>query len=311
MRCLVTGAAGFAGQYLVRHLADSGDSVVAMARGELPASWPAGVSVIDADLRAQAEVEAAVREVRPEAIFHLGALTHVPSCESDRAEALRVNVLGTLHLIEAASAIVREARVLFVSSGQAYRPSPEPIEESAPLAPESFYGLTKKHAEEVASLLAARGARVLIARPFNHSGPGQRADFALPSFARQIAEAEAGLREPVVRVGNLSAIRDFLHVRDVVRAYRCLVAEGRDGGIYNVCSGVGRPIGAALEQLAARSRVAVRIDVDASRLRAQDTHAVVGASSRIQQETSWRPQIPFERLLDDLLHDARLSLRSG
>lgn len=299
MRALVTGAGGFAGRHLVAHLRSAGHDVTATARA--PREGEEALDVAD-----RAACEAALARARPDAVFHLAALTAVPHAEREREAALRANVGGTLALLEACEAKARGAAVIVASSGQIYRPATGPIAESAPLAPESFYGITKQLAETVALHFAANGLRVVVARPFNHVGPGQRDDFALASFARQIADAERAGREAALRVGNLSPIRDFLDGRDVVRAYRALAERGAAGEVYNVCSGVGSSVRAMLDGLVRRARVAVKVEVDPARLRAHDAPSIVGDPSKLRAATGWTPEIPLERTLDDLMADARL-----
>ncbi len=308
MRAFVTGASGFAGAHLVRHLSDSGDNVCA-ARFGGPTPEGERIETVDVDLRDPASLEGAVARARPDVVFHLAARTSVPDGERNRAAALAVNVGGTLSLLEAVAERAPEARVLVVSSGQIYAPRAEPLGEEATLDPGSFYGVTKKLAEEVARFMSTRGLCVVVARPFNHTGPGQLPEFVLPSFALQIAEAEIGAREPRIRVGNLSAVRDFLDVRDVVRAYRSLGENGQSGRVYNVCSGAGRTIRSLLDSLLARSKKPLDVEVDPARLRNADAEAIVGDASALREATGWRPEIPWETTLDDLLADARARAR--
>jgi GDP-4-dehydro-6-deoxy-D-mannose reductase len=143
---------------------------------------------------------------------------------------------------------------------------------------------------------------VIVVRAFNHTGPRQAPAFAAPSFARQIARIERGEQEPVIRAGNLSPRRDLSDVRDVVRAYAALMERGLSGAIYNVASGIGRPIADLLHALVARSRVKVTVETDAALLRPNDTAALVGDCARLQRDTGWSPRIPFEQMLDDLLN---------
>jgi GDP-4-dehydro-6-deoxy-D-mannose reductase len=165
--------------------------------------------------------------------------------------------------------------------------------------------LTKRQAEGIAEHFASRELHCVIARPFNHAGPGQSPLFVLPSFARQVAEAEAGLRAPSLAVGNLDAVRDFSDVRDVVRAYRLLALKGERGGLYNIASGQGRSIRSALDGLLAKARIPIAVNVDTARLRSHDAAAIVGDAAKLRARTGWTPQIPFEKTLDDLLEDAR------
>jgi GDP-4-dehydro-6-deoxy-D-mannose reductase len=180
-----------------------------------------------------------------------------------------------------------------------YRPSLEAIDENHPTEPADPYGVSKLAQEMMA--LRASGVTVLIARPFNHVGPRQAPSYATSSFARQIAEIETGIREPVLHVGNLDARRDLTDVRDTVRAYRSLVERGRSSRPYNVCTGRAYRVGDMLEVLLGLSKVKVATRVDPRLLRPADNPIILGSRARIEAETGWTPEIPIERSLSDLL----------
>mgnify|MGYP001442406241 CR=1 FL=1 len=148
-------------------------------------------------------------------------------------------------------------------------------------------------------------------RPFNHTGPGQTEGFVIPSFAMQIARIEAGLVEPVIRVGNLTAHRDLTDVRDVARAYRLILERGGSGTVYNVCSGEARSMQALLDGLCARSAVTVRVEADPALYRPNDTPLLVGSNARLRADTGWAPEVSFDRMLDDLMAFWRETVRSG
>jgi GDP-4-dehydro-6-deoxy-D-mannose reductase len=196
-----------------------------------------------------------------------------------------------------------------VGSAEEYGPvGPEemPIREDAPLRPASPYAVSKVAQGALALLYGpAGGLRVVLARPFHHTGPGRGEAFAESSFARQIAEIEAGRQPPVLKVGNLEAVRDFADVRDVVRAYWMLLEKGAAGAAYNVCTGRGRRIRDLLDRLLAASSARVEVRVDPERLRPSDVPAQVGDPSRLRAATGWEPRIPLERTLLDLLDDWR------
>lgn len=319
MRALITGAAGFVGRHLAEHLLTEGDEVIltgraadltALAAGFPPDAFPRA-RVVEADVCDASSLSRAFEVAPVDAVFHLAASTFVPDVERNRPGGFDVNVGGTLRVFEAARQLDRPPRILLVSTGHLYAPSTEPVTESAPLDLSAFYSLTKRQAEELAEFYGAREVPAIVVRPFNHTGPGQNPRFVLPSFARQIAEAEAGEREPRLTTGNLESIRDFLDVRDVVRAYRVLALRGERGEVYNVASGVGRSIRSALEGLLARARVPVSVAVDAARLRGGDAAALVGDASKLRRCTGWEPVIPFDRTLDDLLDDARRAVGRG
>jgi GDP-4-dehydro-6-deoxy-D-mannose reductase len=298
---LVTGASGFAGSHLVDQLLESEPAVAAWShRGSrAPDTGDSRVRWHAIDLLDRQAVARAVAELRPSAIYHCAGLAHVAEAWAEPERALRVNVLGTHHVLEA----VREARlecpVLVTGSALVYRPSPSPISEDDPLGPSDPYGVSKLAQERLA--LRAGHAATFIVRPFNHAGPRQSPTYATSSFARQIAEIEAGRRAPVLQVGNLEARRDITDVRDTVRAYQMLVRHGQPGRPYNVCSGQAYRMRDLLDALVDRSRTAIRVEIDPARLRPSDNPVIAGNPSRIEAETGWRPQFPIARTLDDLL----------
>ena len=286
---LVTGAAGFAGSHLVERLRQGTQPVVGWTR-------------TDVDFRDRDAVRARIRELAPAAVYHCAGAPHVAESWRDSARPLRDNVLATHHLLDAVRRAGAACRVLIPGSAYVYRPSSSPIAEADPVAPASPYALSKLAQEQLGiRAIAEDGVEVIVTRSFNHTGPRQQPTFAAPAFARQLARIEAGLDEPVIRVGNLDARRDLTDVRDVVRAYELLMARGRPGEPYNVCSGTARSMREVLDALRSRAHVPVRVEVDASRLRPNDAPLLVGNPSRLREETGWSPGIDFDRMLDDLL----------
>jgi GDP-4-dehydro-6-deoxy-D-mannose reductase len=252
------------------------------------------VDVVDA-----AAVASALAGVRPSVIYHCAGVPHVGQSWADPLRALHVNALGTHHLIEGLRAAGHACPVLIVGSALVYKPTSSPLTESHPIGPSTPYGVSKLAQEMVGA--RARDLPVFLARPLNHAGPRQSPDFVTSSFAKQIAEIEAGLSEPVLRVGNLEARRDITDVRDTVRAYALIVERGRPHRPYNVCSGRAHRIGDLLDILIGLSRADVRLERDPARMRPSDDPVVIGDRSRIGAETGWAPGIPIERTLGDLL----------
>jgi GDP-4-dehydro-6-deoxy-D-mannose reductase len=286
---LVTGAAGFAGSHLVEHLRSSQNQIVAWTRQT--------VDLLDRD-----RVRAAIRELRPTQIYHCAGVTHVAKSWRDTTLPLEGNVLATEHLFDALRREAVRCRVLVPGSATVYAPSSEPISEDGPIAPVSPYAISKLAQEQLAlRAIQEDGLDLVLTRSFNHTGPRQTPEFVAPSMARQIALIERGQLEPVIKVGNLDAQRDVTDVRDVVRAYGALMESGRTGVVYNVASGVARPIRSILEAVVSRSTVPVRIEVDQSRMRPNDVPVVVGNYSRLNAATGWRPEISFDQTLTDLL----------
>ena len=297
---LVTGAAGFAGGHLVEHLLESEPRVAAWAHGSAATSLPFSERILwtTVDVTDREAVVAALDATRPSAVYHCAGIADVHSTWSDSTTALRVNVIGTHNLLAALERLALDVPVLITGSALVYRPSDSALSEDSPIGPASPYGVSKLAQELVG--LAARG-RVIVTRPFNHAGPRQAPAYVTSSFARQIAEAEAGIREPVLEVGNLEARRDITDVRDTVRAYQLLMQKGQAGRPYNVCRGDAFRVGDLLEALVSQSKCAIEVRTDPARLRPNDMPVVLGDPSRLERDTGWKPHIPIEQTLRDLL----------
>jgi GDP-4-dehydro-6-deoxy-D-mannose reductase len=298
---LVTGASGFAGSHLVQHLSTS-RAVVGWARSAPPAEIAGLARWQPIDLLDRDAVDGAIRELKPSAIVHCAGLPQVAESWADTAAPLAANALGTHRLLEAIRQAGHSCRIVVAGSAHVYAPSPIPIGEDHRLQPASPYALSKLAQEQIAlRSVAEDGLQVIVTRSFNHTGPRQQPSFVAPSIARQIALIERGELEPVIRVGNLDAQRDLLDVRDTVRAYAALLETGTPGTVYNVASGVGRPVGDLLDALVLRARVPIRIESDPLRMRANDIPVLIGDATRLRKATGWQPEIPFEQTLDDLL----------
>jgi GDP-4-dehydro-6-deoxy-D-mannose reductase len=307
---LVTGAAGFAGSHLVELLAGERANVVAWAHagGHPPTATP-GVRWQAIDLLDRAAVRRAISSVGPVAVYHCAGAAHVGNSWGSTEATLKLNVLGTHHLLEALRLERQRCRVLVPSSAMVYRPAQEALTEEHPLVPPSPYGLSKLAQEQLALRASDDLVQITIARAFNHVGPRQNPAFAAAGFARQIAEIETGHAVGEVVVGNLEARRDALDVRDTVRAYRTILERGEPARVYNVSSGTAMAIGAVLEALIARARVPISIRVDPGRFRPNDLPLLLGDPRRLRDELDWSPQIPLSRTLDDLLEYWRRIVR--
>lgn len=302
---LITGATGFAGGHLLERFAATGVRAHAWAHrapGRNPPPSGAHVSWTAVDLLDRARVRRAIDEARPSVIYHFAGAANVHDAWRDPARALQVNVIGTHNLLAAVREAGLDCRVLVTGSALVYKPQLEALTEESPVGTPTPYAVSKLAQELVA---AESGVPVLLTRPFNHAGPGQSPAFATSAFAQQIAEIEAGRREPVLHVGNLDAQRDITDVRDTVRAYEALVARGEVGRPYNICTGQAHSMRALLDILLSRARVRVRIEVDPERLRPSDNPLVLGSHARLTEDTGWRPEIPIERTLEDLLESWR------
>lgn len=307
---LITGATGFAGGHLVESLAGS-HRLVGWGRSTPRPELARLIESQAVDLLDRDQVRHAIASLRPATIFHLAGAPQVAESWRDTAKPLEGNVLATSHLLDAIRRAGLTCRVLVTGSAAVYAPSDAPIKEEGTLAPGNPYALSKLAQEQLAMrAFADDGMDIVMVRPFNHTGPRQPPAFVAPSMARQIALIEKGDVEPVIRVGNLDARRDFTDVRDVVRAYASLAGVGSSGEIYNVGSGVGRTIQSLLDALRSRARVDVRIEVDPERLRPAETSALVADTGRLRDRTGWHPQISFESMLDALLDYWRTEVRA-
>jgi GDP-4-dehydro-6-deoxy-D-mannose reductase len=313
VRLLVTGAGGFVGGHLIdlvrRESPETGLHGVVQPHGSLAWTSSKGARIHEADLDDPASAAAVIEEVRPDAVVHLAGQSSVQQSWLDPGGTLRTNVLGIVHLLDAARRAALRPAVLVVGSAEEYGPvsaSELPIREDAPLRPASPYAVSKLAQGALALLYGpAGGMRVVLTRTFHHTGPGRGEAFAESSFARQIAEIESGLRPAVIEVGNLDAVRDFSDVRDVVRAYLMLLEKGEPGQAYNVCSGRGLSIREILDLLLASSSARVEVRLDRERLRPADVPAQVGDPSRLRAATGWQPRFTLAETLRDLLADWR------
>lgn len=321
MRIGITGVAGFVGRHLIRALREApgrelhgGDRLDPEAAGRDPELGPHLASYRPVEVGDADALAAWVRETRPEAVIHLAAQASGHDALRDPAGTYRVNALGSLHLLEAVRAEAPGAAVLLVGSADVYGSGPpgERLREDAPLRPQNPYAVSKAAADALGELYAGTYAlRVVRTRTFSHTGPGQQPRFALASFADQLARMDAGLLPPEVRVGNLSGVRDYGDVRDVVRAYELLVARGEPGEVYNVCTGVGHSLDELLRRLIRLSGVRAEVIRDSERVRARDAGHLVGDPARLTARTGWRPSISIEQTLEDLYRDARDRVRAG
>lgn len=285
-RILLTGDHGFVGRH-------------ALSR------WPnaVGFSALTggADIRDRKALDHLFDRQLPQAVVHMAAVSFVPESFRDPERTFDVNVMGTLRLLEALAARGFTGRFLYVGSGDAYGVVPAeelPIDEARALRPRNPYAASKAAAEAVCYQWSQTGPfEVVIARPFNHIGPGQAPTFALSDFARQIAEIAAGLRPPALTVGNIDVTRDVTHVGDVIHAYELLLQHGQNGETYNVCSGEERSLRSLLERLLELAGVRAEIAIDPARFRPSDQPRVCGSHEKLTRDTGWQPSIPLDESL--------------
>jgi GDP-4-dehydro-6-deoxy-D-mannose reductase len=297
MRAAVTGGSGFVGRYLVPYLRQLGDEVVTLDRSATP----------PVDVTNSAQVRDAMRAARPDAVYHLAALSHVGRSWDAPETVFRVNASGALTVLRAcADAGVH--RVLVVGSADEYGvvgADDLPLTEDAPIRPVTPYGASKAAADLLAlQAFLGDGLATVRIRSFNHTGPGQATDMLVPALAQRIVAAERSGRSHV-SVGNLDVVRDVTDVRDVVRAYRLLVERGTPGEAFNVCSGRGVTVREIAEQMLASSEKPLELVVDPELVRSVDVPRLVGCPDKLRAATGWTPEIPLEQTLRDVLDAAR------
>jgi GDP-4-dehydro-6-deoxy-D-mannose reductase len=319
MRALITGMTGFAGSHLAEYLLAEHPDVEVYgthrwrSRMENVEHLRSKVKLLEADLRDYTSMHAALERSRPDVIFHLAAQSFVPSSWTAPNDTLTTNVSGQTNLFEAVRALRLDPVIQIACSSEQYGlvlPGETPIKETNPLRPLSPYAVSKVAQDYLGyQYFQSYGLKVVRTRGFNHTGPRRGHVFVTSNFCSQVAAIEMGLQEPVIRVGNIDAIRDFTDVRDMVRAYWLAVTKAKPGEVYNIATGNGIAIREMLERLIALANVEVKIETDPERLRPSDVEILIGDASKFKADTGWEPRIPFDQTLRDLLDYWRHTLR--
>lgn len=311
MRVLITGVTGFVGPHLAAELRrdDAGTELWGLTWGDFDRtvveSAAPGIRLVESDLTRPGCLDPILERARPDVVYHLAAASSVARSWESAARCLEINALGTAYLFDAVGRSGIDPVIVISSTAEIYgrlEDTSHPIGEPTPPAPLSPYG-TSKLAQDLlaAQYHTGRGLATVRLRFFHLTGPGRPPHFVASSFARQIARAELGLEPPVLRVGNLGAVRDFTDVRDAVRACR-LAADARHAGeVFHVCTGREVTISALVETLLGMSRRPIDVEVDPALVRRADVPWLVGDPSKIRDATGWRAEIPLERTLEDLL----------
>jgi GDP-4-dehydro-6-deoxy-D-mannose reductase len=316
MRALVTGAAGFVGQWVGRELIERGWDVAATSlEATPPVARPndalASVRWHVADVRRGDELARLLDATRPEAILHLAGVAFVPAAQADPGAALETNVIAAARLLAEVKA--RRASgsldpvVLVIGSGEQYGrhdASEMPLTESAAQRPHTVYAASKAAQEHIAlEAFRSSGLRVIATRSFNHSGPGQADRFVLPALVgRALALRQSGAR--TLSLGNTTTVRDFLHVRDVARAYVDLVERGTAGEVYNVASGTGVDVGSLARRVLALVGVDAIFNTDAALVRPAEVPVLVGDATKLRRAAGWSPRLTLDSIIDDLIRAA-------
>ena len=312
-RALITGIAGFTGGHLAQYLLRQGLEVVGLDRAGKGSLFrdEAEVCVHTVDLLDRNTAAETIREIAPDLVFHLAALTH----GEDVGEMFAANVLATDNLLRALCTLPNADRVKVLVPGSAAEygipaAGDLPLSEDSPRSPVSLYGVSKAAQTMLAhTYFVAHGLQVFIARPFNLVGPGGPPTILCAALASQIAACEAGLRAPVLSVGNLAPTRDFVDVRDVAAAYWAIVTRGSPGEVYNVASGSAVTVRELLDLLIELANVSLKIHVDPARVAPVDVPISVGSTLRLASQTAWRPLIPLRQSVFDVLEEWRRTIR--
>ncbi len=310
MKVMITGITGFAGSHLVEYLMSvEGLELYGIrrwrSRTEHIDHLTDEIAIEECDLRDSTSVMRLIQKIKPDRIFHLAAQSFVPTSWHAPGESLTTNILGTLHLFEAVRQTGIDPIIQVACSSEEYGlvlPEELPIKETNPLRPLSPYAVSKVGTDMLAyQYFKSYGLKAIRTRGFNHTGPRRGDVFVCSTFAKQIAEIEAGRKEPVLWVGNLDAKRDFTDVRDMVRAYWLATEHCEPGEAYNICSGVAHPIKEVLDMLLALTQTKIEVRPDPARRRPSDVPVLQGDNTKFVQATGWAPSIPFEQTLRDIL----------
>ncbi len=308
---LVTGAGGFVGKHLLPALE------AAFPSAKIIGTTQNSDDGYGLDITERAHVHAAIARLQPDLCFHLAGIAAIGAARADPRGTWEVNLHGTLNIAEAILAGAPQCRMVFVSSSECYGASFKsglPVDESAVLAPMNVYAATKSAAELALGALAGDGLRLLRLRPFNHTGPGQTADFVVPAFADQIARIEAGLMPPEMAVGALDPERDFLDIRDICRAYISSIKrfDGLSNNtIMNIASGRAVKIGAVLDILLSKASTSILVKQDPSRMRPVEIQRAIGNPTLAERLLDWQPQFELNETLDTVLNFARRRCFAG
>jgi len=332
MRVLITGVTGMAGSHLAEYLLGIGglevygiyrwrsrvDNIedlkkagkVNIITGGLESMLhdrvnPSKLNLIEADITDSFSVKWVIGAVKPDRIFHLAAQSYVHASWGAPAETLHTNIIGEVNLLEAVRSADIDPIIQIAGSSEEYglvHPHELPVKETNALRPLSPYGVSKVTQEMLAyQYFMSYGLKTIVTRAFNHEGPRRGEVFVTSNFAKQIAEVEKGLKPPVLYVGDLSSVRDWSDVRDVVQAYWLATEMGSPGEVYNIGSGVGRRVEEMLNMLLGMSNVSIKIEMDHARLRPSDVKVLICDYTKFRKLTGWKPEISFEQTLSDLL----------
>lgn len=300
-KALITGSQGFVGHYLRQELENNGYEVTGL-------DLQAGEGVVAADLLNAEQVREAVAQVNPDAVFHLAGQASVAKSWSIPQKTVEINVIAAINLMEAVRTVDPACRMVMVGSSDQYGnlgTAGRKVTEDLATNPQTPYAVSKMAQEEMARVYArAYGMNICMTRSFNHGGAGQRKGFLIPDFASGIVAVERG-ESPCLRVGNLTARRDFTHVRDIVRAYRLIAEKGHSGEVYNVGSGITYSAQEILDKLCALANCPIPVEQDPAKMRPSDTPVICCDHTKLTRDTGWEPEIPMDTILCDVMQEWR------
>ena len=307
MKALIIGAAGFVGSYLIQHLSDTYDWESHATKLSSETFDASDIRIHDLDIMNTVEIEILLKKLRPDYIFHLAAQSSVALSWKNPALTVDINIKGTLNILDTIRNIPGYSpKILLIGSGEEYGyilPDETPINEQVIPRPGNIYAATKACQNMLGSIYSrAYGLHLIMVRAFNHIGPNQAPIFVVSDFCKQVAEIEAGIKPPVMRVGNLQAKRDFTDVRDVVRAYGLLIQKGQAGETYNIGSGHAIAIQELLDKILSLSEKNISVELDTARLRPADIPVIEADIQKIQQLTAWKPEISLNQTLLETLN---------
>jgi len=309
-KVLITGVTGFVGSHLAEYILENvpdatvyGTIRMRSIRDNIK-NIEKKIETVESDLRDSSSTKSVIQNVKPDIVFHLAAQSFVPTSWHAPAETLTTNIISTLNILEAARTLSSPPKIHLACSSEEYGLVKEdeiPIKETNPLRPMSPYGVSKVAQDLLGyQYFISYELPIYRTRAFNHTGPRRGEVFVTSNFAKQIVQVEMG-REKSVKVGNLEAIRDFTDVRDIVRAYWLCVKKCEPGEVYNISSGIGRKIKDILHLLISLTGIEIKVEKDPMRMRPSDVPILIGDSEKFRLKTKWKPEIPLEKTLKDLL----------
>ena len=313
MKALIIGAAGFVGNYLIKHIQETYDWELAATKLENETLEYDNIQVYNLNILYKEEITALLKEMQPDYIFYLAAQSSVSLSWKNPLLTVDINIKGCLNLLECLRELEQNPRILLIGSGEEYgyiQPEDTPVKETTVLAPGNIYAATKACQNMLGTIYArAYNMNIILVRAFNHVGPGQTPTFVVSDFCHRVALIENGKQAPVIKVGNLEAMRDFTDVRDVVRAYGMLIQKGEKGHTYNIGSGHAVCIRSLLENILKLSTVPITVEIDSAKLRPLDIPIIEADISKLTECISWKPEIPQIQTLQETLDYWRQKVR--